>query len=96
MLSAARTAADRPLFDENPQVIHNINPKMLTGRYTWTDSDGSQVAVKEQKGSQRTLDIAVPMRREVRDAIVATWCLKVWHDTAESPQSRKDGKSHFP
>lgn len=95
VLSAARTAADKPLFDENPKVLFNIKPKMLSGRYTWVNCDGSQVAVEEQKGSQRTLDIAVPMRREVRDAIVATWCLKVWHDTAESPQAKKDGKSHL-
>lgn len=93
VLSAARTAADRPLFDENPQVIFNINPKMLTGRYTWIDSDGSQLAVEEQKRSHHTLDITVPMRREARDTLVATWCLKVWHDTAESPQAKKDGKS---
>lgn len=94
VLSAARTAADIPLFDEDPKVIFDIKPKVLSGRYTWVNSDGSQVAVEEQKGSQRTLDITVPMRREVRDAIVATWCLKVWHDTAESQQSKKDGQSH--
>lgn len=94
VLSAARTAADKPLFDENPSVVFGIRPKMLTGRYTWFDPDGTQIAVEEQKGSRRTLDTTVPMRREVRDALVATWCLKVWHDTAESPQARKDGKSH--
>lgn len=94
VLSAARTAANKPLFDENPKAIFNIKPKMLTGRYTRVDSDRSQVAVEEQKGSQPTLDITVPMRREVRDAIVATWCLRVWHDTAESPQAKKDGESH--
>lgn len=96
VLSAAKTAADKPLFDENPKVIFNIKPKMLlSGRYTWFDSDGIQVAIEEQKGSQRTLDITVPMRREVRDAIVATWSLKVWHDTAESQQAKKDGKSRL-
>lgn len=94
MLSAARTAADKPLFDENPSVVFGIRPKMLSGRNTWVDSDRSQVAVEERKGSHHTLDITAPMRREVRDALVATWCLKVWHDTAESPQARKDGKSH--
>lgn len=94
VLSAAKTAADKPLFDENPKVIFNIKPKILSGRYTWFDSDGSQVAVEEQKGSQRTLDITVPMKREIRDALVAAWCLKIWHDTAESPQAKKDGKSH--
>lgn len=94
VLSAARTAADELLFDKNPQVIFGIKPKLLTGRYTWSDSHGSQIAVEEQKGGQRTLDITVPMKREARDALVATWCLKVWHDTAESPQAKKDGKSH--
>lgn len=94
VLSAARTAADKPLFDENSKVIFKIKPNMLSGGYAWFDSDGSKVAVEEQKGSTRTLDVTVPMRMEVRDALVAAWCLKVWHDTAESPQAKKDGKSH--
>lgn len=93
MLSAARTAADKPLFDESPRMIFTMRPKMLAGRYTWVDHDGTQVAVEEQKGSQRTLDITVSMRREARDALVATWCLKVWHDTVDSPQAKRDGKS---
>lgn len=96
VLSAARTAADEPLFDEDPRVLFGIKPKLMAGRYTWFDSGGSQVAVEGQKEGQRTLDITVPMERKVRDAIVATWCLKVWHDTAESPQAKKDGKSHPP
>lgn len=95
VLSATRTAADKPLFDENPKVIFSIRPKLLTGRHTWFDSDGNQVAAEEQKGSQRTLNITVSMKSELRDALVATWCLKVWHDTAESPQTKRDGKSNF-
>ncbi|KAH8782748.1 hypothetical protein F5883DRAFT_708805 [Diaporthe sp. PMI_573] len=91
VLSAARTAADKPLFDdENARVIFSVRPKVLAGRYTWLDSDGGQVAVEEQKGSQHTLGIVVPMTREMRDALVATWCLKVWRDTAESPHAKKD------
>lgn len=90
-LSAARTAADKPLFDENARVLFSIRPKGLAGRWTWLDSDGSQVAVEERKGSQPTLDITVSMEREMRDALVATWCLKVWYDTAESPHAKKDG-----
>ncbi|KAI7787773.1 hypothetical protein LA080_014145 [Diaporthe eres] len=61
-LSAERTAADKPLFDENPNTIFSIRPKLLAGRYTWVDSDGIQVAVGEQKGSQRLLDVTVSMR----------------------------------
>lgn len=95
VLSAARTAADKPLSDESPGVVFGIRSKMLTERYTWVDADGSQVTAEEQNGSQRTLDIMVPMRREVRDALVATWCLKVWHDTAESPRAKKDDKAHL-
>lgn len=94
LLSATSTAEDKPLFDENPKVIFSIRPKLLADRYTWFNFDGGQVAVEEKKGSQRTLDITLPMKRELRDSLVATWCLKVWHDTAESPQAKRDGKSH--
>lgn len=93
MLSAESTAAGKPLFNENPRVIFNIKPKILAGGYTWSDSGGGQVAVEEQKGGQRTLDITASMKREMRDALAATWCLKVWHNTAESPRAKKNGKS---
>lgn len=96
VLSAAKTAADKPLLDEKPRHIFSIKPELLAGRNAWFNSDGSQIAVEEQKGIQRTLDITISMKREVRDALVATWCLKVWHDTAESLQAKKDGKPHRP
>lgn len=91
LLSAARTAADKPLFDENARVLFSIRSKILAGRWTWFDSDGTQIAVEDRRGSEKALDIAVSMRREMRDALVATWCLKLWHDTAESPHAKKDG-----
>lgn len=63
--------------------------------YTWTDSEGKQVAYEEEgagKGAQRQhkLIVTAPMERAKRDALVALWCLRLWHDTAESKEARRD------
>lgn len=55
---------------------------------------GARLLLKSKRGTQRDRDITVSMQREVRDALVTTWCLKVWRDTAESPQAERHGKSH--
>lgn len=42
------------------------------------------------------LVITKAMDRETRDALVATWVLRLWHDVAESSEARRDGKSYGP
>lgn len=63
--------------------------------YTWTDSSGGQVAFEEKGGEGegvRKLVITASMRRDLRDVLVALWMLRVWFETAESKQARREGK----
>lgn len=96
MLSARKTASDSPLFDEWPQPLFDARPKW-TGGYAWVDAEDNgrrQIAHEEdeKRGGRRKLVVTAPLRREVRDALVAAWCLRLWHDTAESKEAKRDGE----
>ncbi|KAL5003742.1 hypothetical protein BDV10DRAFT_2384 [Aspergillus recurvatus] len=99
LLSAGKTASDRPLFDEGTQqlVLFDIRPNwdLKVGRasgsgYRWCDAGGGQVAVEENEDGRYRLSITRGMSQELRDALVATWLLKLWHDTAESKQAKRE------
>lgn len=97
MLSAKRTASDTPLFDEGTQqrLLFEIRPRWKAGgnRYRWCDSNGGEVALEDREGERYTLAVTAPMPKELRDALVATWVLKLWHDMAESKQAKREGES---
>lgn len=99
LLSPNKSASSSPLFffsdgeTENQQcrLLFNIKPKAKwkggRSRYIWADADGREVAVEEVK----KLVVTVPMKREMRDVLVALWVLRLWFDTAESRQARREG-----
>ncbi|PKX89316.1 uncharacterized protein P174DRAFT_396941 [Aspergillus novofumigatus IBT 16806] len=93
MLSPKKTASDKPLFDEGtPQVLlFDIRPDWKVGRnyYKWSDSNGRQVAIEEKENDRYKLSITRSMPREMKDALVATWLLRLWHDTAESKRAKR-------
>lgn len=94
MLSAKQTASDKPLFDEGTQqlLLFDIHPNWKVGRncYRWSDSNGRQVAVEEKEDNIYKLSVTRIMPQELRDALVATWLLRLWHDTAESKQAKME------
>lgn len=94
MLSANKTASDKPLFDEGTQqvLLFDIHPTWKVGRhcYRWSDSNGRQVAVDEKEDDKYKLSVMRIMPQELRDALVATWLLRLWHDTAESKQAKRN------
>ncbi|RYP57039.1 hypothetical protein DL769_009737 [Monosporascus sp. CRB-8-3] len=91
LLSAKKSASDSPLFDEKPEPLFDAKPKWMGGRFTWTDPDGKQVAYEDEKSAKHRLVVTAAMRREMRDALAATWCLRLWHDTAERREAKRDG-----
>lgn len=96
-LSVKKTASDKPLFDEKAQLIFSVKPKWNVSSYKWTGPDGAQVAFEDGKGDEHKLVITSPMQREMRDALVAMWVLKLWHDTAENRDAKREGKlGHRP
>ncbi|KAL3451413.1 hypothetical protein BJX65DRAFT_267884 [Aspergillus insuetus] len=93
LLSAKRTASDRPLFDDagRATTLFNARPaKLMSSRYTWTRENGSQVAVEDGKGDKHSLVITTPITQEMRDALVAVWMLRLWYETAESKQAKRE------
>lgn len=94
MLSAKKTASDRPLFYEGTQqlLLFDIQPNWKVGRtcYKWSDSNGRQVAVEEKEDDRYKLSVTSSMSQDSRDALVATWLLRLWHDTAESKQAKRE------
>lgn len=92
MLSATKTASDRSLFDKKAQqqLLFSVKPNWLGGRYKWTDSNGGEIAFEDRKDDQHKLIVTARMQRKMRDALVATWALRLWHDTAESRQAKRE------
>lgn len=94
MLSTKRTASDKPLFYEGTQqlLLFDIQPNWKVGRncYKWSDSNGRQVAVEEKEDDRYKLSVTSSMSQVSRDALVATWLLRLWHDTAESKQAKRE------
>lgn len=94
MLSAKKTASDASLFDDTQQLLFDVSPNWkLRHCYKWSDSHGTKVAVEETDGDRRKLSIVTSMSQELRDALVATWLLKLWYDTAESKQAERECES---
>ncbi|KAJ5496561.1 hypothetical protein N7463_008548 [Penicillium fimorum] len=94
ILSANRTASDNPLFPDGTKqvLLFDIQPNWKVGRncYKWSDSNGRQVAVEAKEGDRYKLSVTINMSPELRDALVATWMLRLWHDTAESKQAKRE------
>ena len=93
LLHAGRSADDSPLFADaaSAEPLFDARPKWVGGRYVWADSGGAEVAQEEEKDGQHRLAVTTPMARGIRDALVATWCLRLWHNTAESKAAKRDG-----
>ncbi|KAL4925070.1 uncharacterized protein BDV17DRAFT_191789 [Aspergillus undulatus] len=97
LLSAGRTCAHKPLFDALGKSVTLFNARpagWMSSRYVWTDGEGRQVAVedvlgKNDRGKTR-LSITMSMKQEERDALVALWVLRLWYETAESKQAKKE------
>lgn len=91
MLSPKKTASDTSLFADKQQLLFDIHPNWKVGRncYRWTDSNSKQVAIEEKEDDRYKLSVT-STSQELRDALVATWLLRLWHDTAESKQAKRE------
>ncbi|KAI1098114.1 hypothetical protein F4804DRAFT_325637 [Jackrogersella minutella] len=90
LLSKGKTWLDKPLFNRSPELLFKAKPRWMGGCYTWSDSSGRQLAYEDDKGGQHKLLVTMPIAKDIRDALVATWCLRLWYETAESTQAKRD------
>ncbi|PLB35792.1 uncharacterized protein BDW47DRAFT_133282 [Aspergillus candidus] len=101
LLSSGRTYADQPLFNEDPaqrEVLFHAKPKLkgLRAQYRWVGRDGAVLALEESssgaggRGEKRRLHVLVPLSRALRDALAATWMLRIWYEKMESSEARRE------
>jgi len=87
LLSAGRCAEDLILFAEGKElVMFTGRTKRIGGRTNWLDARGDEIAYEDGP----RLVITREMYVDARDALVATWCLRVWRDTNETLRARYD------
>ncbi|KAI8654060.1 hypothetical protein NCS56_01362300 [Fusarium sp. Ph1] len=90
ILSAGKTSSSNKLFDQNNQeTLFEVKPKWKSGQYQWVDSVGKKIAHEGGKG-QHKLVISVPLPQQTKDALVALWALKIWHDTLETRAAKRE------
>jgi hypothetical protein len=96
LLSPGTNCKNNPLFSEHAsQVLFTAKASWKSGRYKWTDSLGQEVASEDTKELKYGLDIKLSLERHMRDALVALWILRLWHDVAESREAKTAGGFHI-
>ncbi|TEA21355.1 hypothetical protein C8034_v007723 [Colletotrichum sidae] len=65
---------------EARELVFDVRPNNQV--LDWLDGNGERIAVEELKDDMRSLNIMVPMERAQRDALVATWCSRLWEKQA--------------
>ncbi|KAK2059666.1 hypothetical protein LY76DRAFT_511661 [Colletotrichum caudatum] len=58
----------------------------------WFDGAGARVAVEYARDGIYSLDVLVAMDQAMRDALVASWCVKLWNDLAVKFHRRRTWK----
>ncbi|RYO84430.1 hypothetical protein DL762_005657 [Monosporascus cannonballus] len=80
-----------PSFEDGGRYLFEVKRK--GSRCQWTNSYGSPIAIEDVNNSQHVLVITAALSREQADVLVATWCLRLWYDSAENKikeERRKD------
>ncbi|KAI5918708.1 hypothetical protein F4810DRAFT_690724 [Camillea tinctor] len=60
--------------------------KQKNKKYEWLDFNERMVAVEDGADEQYRLVVTAALQQETLDALVAMWCLRIWHDSAEEKE----------
>lgn len=94
LLSPDRSALDSELFDgkDAQKLMFTAKAAWKRNNLKWKDAAGREVAQEDGKGKdgEARLVVTASMSPELRDALAATWALRLWHDTAESKQVKRE------
>lgn len=52
--------------------------------YEWMRSDGDRIALEDETEDEHRLIVTAPVTRKTMDAMIGSWCLKVWRDSIKS------------
>lgn len=90
MLNADKSAVDALLFDRSTQeLLFDIKPKLKGGQYEWVDVDGQKIAYESSEGEEDKLHFETSISQQKKDALVAFWILRLWHDAVEKEAEQK-------
>ncbi|UPK95928.1 hypothetical protein LCI18_006863 [Fusarium solani-melongenae] len=91
ILSAGKTSSSDELFgQDNQEILFEVKPRWKGGQYQWTDSVG-KIAHEEEKAEHK-LVISALIPQQTKDALVALWALRIWHDTLETRAAKREGE----
>ena len=95
MLNRDRSAVDAQLFDRATQeLLFDIKPMLKSGQYEWLDADGQRIAHESSKGEEYLLHLEASILQEKKDALVALWIVRLWHDAVEK-EAKQTGEPTF-
>lgn len=70
-----------------------------SGRYEWMSPEGNRIAVEDEtEEDQARLIVTAPVTRKTMDAMIGSWCLRIWRDSIKStnePRSPRKFTSSF-
>ena len=95
MLNRDKSAVDALLFNRDTQeLLFDIKPMLKSGQYEWVDADGQRIAHESSKGEEYLLHLETSILQGKKDALVALWIVRLWHDAVEE-EARQKGESTF-
>ncbi|RFN48017.1 hypothetical protein FIE12Z_7740 [Fusarium flagelliforme] len=90
MLNADKSAEDALLFNRDTQeLLFDIKPKLKGGQYEWVGVDGQKIGYESSEGEEDKLHFEISISQQKKDALVAFWILRLWHDAVEKEANQK-------
>ncbi|KAI1206144.1 uncharacterized protein F4807DRAFT_453575 [Annulohypoxylon truncatum] len=66
------------------------------GHYEWMSPEGNRIAVEDETDGNHRLIVTAPVMRRTMDAMMGSWCLRIWRDSIKSNhQPRKPPRVKF-
>ena len=95
MLNRDKSAVDALLFNRDTQeLLFDIKLMLKSGQYEWVDTDGQRIAHESSRGEEYLLHLETSILQEKKDALVALWIVRLWHDAVEK-EAKQTGESTF-
>lgn len=74
------------LENQTPKEVQDVfDVRKKRGHYEWVQSGEALIAFEEETEGQHKLIVTSPLNRKTMDALVGSWCLRIWHDSIGPP-----------
>ncbi|KAI2611339.1 uncharacterized protein GGS25DRAFT_191451 [Hypoxylon fragiforme] len=83
--SGSSQSGSRALKESPKEVQDVFDVRKKRGHYEWIQSGEDRIAFEEEAEGLHKLIVTSPLKRKTIDALVGSWCLRIWHDSLEPP-----------